>query len=459
MKNVKIGKKKLGVALYLLVVKLLYMASIAFLLPEKYEIWDYGKNIAWEYILIELPILFAAFLLGFRNYRGDRSLSVVSLLVATFAFIPANSGLSMSGQDPLYYLCVNLYFCILLAVLNHLSSRRRLAPSTGGIEVRSFFTGRKFMVLRLFSVCVCLATIVYVYQLNGLNLSIVSSEMYDTRANYASYIAENSGTLLSYFLLVLTGLTTWFLPLYLYVAIVRKKLLDVALALVTYAALYLMEMQKSTLLIVLVIFAIVYCERKNARRSICDYIMLFFVAMFTIILVEYALFGRKSWLFTMFVPRMFYMPTYLNGIYYDYFSQHSKMWFTRDVLLVSNILSKLIGALGSDSAVTAISKSFFKGYIPSPNTGFFAEAYAQLGYLGVVVFPFILGAIVSLIRKTASWYGKGIEVALSVRLVLLMLDTQMLAPARMVGILLFVAITYLLKLIDHTLKRRKPLGN
>lgn len=451
----KIERNKFLILLYLLVIKIMYMASITWLLPTRYEIWDYGKNVCWDYIFIEIPILFIAFLLGFRNYRGDSSLGLISLLICTLAYIPANSGLSLSGQDPVYYICVNLYFCILLAVLSRMQNAEDAteAMNQDSIEVENYFTDRKFMVLRLFMMCVCLVTIFYVYQLNGLNLNILTSVMYDTRADYASFIAERSGTLLSYFVLILMGITTWFLPLYLYIAVVKKKILDVMLALLTFVALFLMEMQKSTLLIIPVILAVVYCQRKTTRKNICTYIMMFFIVMFTFILGEYVLFGRKSVIFNTFVPRMFYMPTYLNNIYYNYYSEHSKMWFTRDVLLVSNILSKLVGPFGTGNAVTTISKSFFNGYIPSPNTGFFAEAYAQIGYLGIIVFPFIIGRIVKTIRKTASWYGKGIETVLAVRLVLLMLDTQMLAPSRMVGIVLFVLITYFLKSIDSSLVR------
>lgn len=43
-------------------------------------------------------------------------------------------------------------------------------------------------------------------------------------------------------------------------------------------------------------------------------------------------------------------------------------------------------------AVTVISENCFPG-IPSPNTGLFAEAFLQMGYWGIIVFPAIYAYI------------------------------------------------------------------
>lgn len=447
-----IEKKNLKLLLCFIAFKAIYMLCIDLMLPTRYEIWDYSKCVDWTYFLIELIPLLVAFFVGFMHYTGNNAFSVISLLVFVMAYIPANSGLSLSNQDRIYYCLVNLYFMILLAAFDHLA-QKYAGEIAESINLKNYFSGKKWIAFRAVMIVICLITILYVYQFNGLSMDILSSVMYDTRANYAEYIANRSGTILSYFVLFLMGITTWMLPLYLYVSIYNKKLIDLVLALVTYLALFLMEMQKSTLMLIPVIVGIAFCERRKNKQSICNYIMIFFFALFSAILIEYSFRGESS-IFKTLIPRVFYMPTYLNKIFYDFFSIHDKMWFTRDAFPLSNVLSKLIGEFGSASVVETISKNCFNGYIPSPNTGFFAEAYAQAGILGVLILPPLIAFLTRTINRSASWYGSGVQMTLAVRWVLLMLDTQILTASRVVGIILFVVVTWLLKNIEITAKLR-----
>lgn len=447
-----IEKKSLKILFCFIAIKVVYMLCIDLMLPTMYEIWDYSKYVDWTYSLVELIPLLVAFFIGFRHYTGNNAYNVISLLVFVMAYIPANSGLSLSNQNRIYYCLVNLYFIILLAAFDYLG-QKYADETTESIDVKNYFAGRKWIAFRAIMVVICLMTILYVYQFNGLNINILNSEMYETRANYAEYIANRSGTMLSYFVLVLMGIITWMLPLYLYVSIYNKKFIDLSLALVTYLALFLMEMQKSTLMLIPVIVGIAYCEKRKNKHSICNYIMIFFFALFSAILIEYY-FRGESGIFKMLIPRVFYMPTYLNKMYYDFFSIHDKMWFTRDAFPLSNVLSKLIGKFGSSNVVESISQNCFNGYIPSPNTGFFAEAYAQTGALGVLIFPPLIAFLTRIVNRSASWYGSGVQMTLAVRWVFLMLDTQILTASRVVGIILFVAVTWMLKNIEITAKLR-----
>lgn len=440
-----IYKDNLKILVYLILIKVLYMLSISLMLPDKYELWSYNKNVDWFYFVIELLVLIAVYILAFRHFDWDSMYALVILIIFVMAYIPANSGLSLSGQDVLYYVCVNIYFALLFAVLDSLEKHLQDEDEYNTFEEQSIlFDNRKLLLLRIFMLVICGITIYFVYQYNGLNFNILNSVMYDTRANYAEYIASRQGTFISYFALILMGITTWMLPLYLYLSLYYGKALDIIIALFTFLALYLMEMQKSTLMVIPLVLLILLCTKKKNRKGICFYVLNFFVLLFVAIFVEYFIRKGTSSIFNFLIPRMFYMPTYLSKIYYDYFSVNHKMWFTQDVFIVSNILSRLIGRFGSDSIVGTISNSFFKGLIPSPNTGFFAEAFAQVGYFGIVIFPLILGALTKLIYKTSKWYGEGVELTLGARWALLLLNTQVLTSTRMVSILMFVLITFFL---------------
>ena len=421
------------------------MICIDLMLPNRYELWSYNKNVDWYYSIFEVIILLLVFVVAFWHFDWESMYSLVILLIFLMAYVPANSGLSLSGQDLLYYFCVNLYFLFLFFVLDHIENKENQEEVMDTGDLGDYISEKGLTVLRILMITICIITIIYVYRYNGLDFSIFTSTMYETRANYAEYIAERSGTIISYFALILMGIVTWMLPLYLYISLDRVKIFDIVLAIITFLALFMMEMQKSTLMVIPLVLLVFICNKKNVKHSICNYVLWFFIILFCAILVEYFVRKGTSSIFDFLIPRMFYMPTYLNKIYYDYFSINSKIWFTRDAFPLSNILSRLIGQFGNYDIVTMISRGYFNGLIPSPNTGFFAEAFAQAGYLGILIFPPIIGALTKVMDKTAKWYGHGIELTIGARWALLLLNTQVLTTTRIIGIIMFVLITWFVR--------------
>ena len=448
----------------LLVVKILYMAVITFGLPDSYELWDFCKDINWYYLPIELVFFALASGIIYKECNTNNPYGLFSILTFIIAYIPANSCLSMSNYDFNYYLVLNIYFMVVFAVSRLLAVKYYNATRISSIHLnleenvnrvgipgnarltKYFRYGEKYrvMLIRSFMVLLCITIMLYVYSYNGIDIKVLFTSMYETRAEYSEYLADRTGSLISYLAMIIFGVATWGIPIYLFYSVVNNKIFDSCLSVLTYFCMYMMEMQKSTLMIIPVILMLTIWKKLKSKRTITDImikssVVLFIVSLFEIVICQ------DSIICNLIIRRMFYMPTYLSKIFYDYFSGNGSLWLTHDVFLLSNVLSKMFGSADTTSAIKTISESAFSGYIISPNTGFFAEAYLQFGYCGVIIHPVILGYLTYVLRKTSAWYTPGAELCVMMRWSLVVLNNQVLTSARLVGIIGFVMITIAIK--------------
>lgn len=454
-----ISKKQLKLFVLLVVIKILYEVCICIMLPERYLLWSFEKNINWDYLVWELPIFLLISLYYCQRYDDISSYSYITTLLFLFYFIPTNSALVLSGVDAGYYALSNLFAGLLIIVFaSSAQKEKRLteeALCSYGIDEEELFidnvlsSPKLWWVAKLFCILVCALTIVNVYLYNGLNFAGIFNEMYSVRAQYASHASDITGSLSSYLTLIITGLGGWFLPLYLYFSIKKGSILDIILSIFTIVANFTIEMQKSSLMIVLIVFGIIWLEKRNKLSTISDTVIKAFLLMLLLALIEFIIRG-DSFLFTVFIRRMLYIPAYMNQKYYDFFSINKKIFFTQDAFLIQNILQKLFGRAYTQSSVAVISMECFGGQLPSPNTGLFAEAYSQMGIFGLLVFPFLYRYITKKVIKLSSVYGRGATYIVGFRFVLVMTSVFVLTSSTFIGILLFIGLTFLIQMLVNS---------
>ena len=436
---------RIKIFIELIVLKFLYMISVKLMLPELYAIWSFDKNVDFYYSLFELIPYVLCLFTYLHFYRRNSAYCFFLTLLFVIFYIPANSGLSLSKNDVTYYCLINLYSLLIFTIVGLISKKEKNDESIDRFDVTHIYDSkRRVRVIRTMLVIVCVISIGFVYLYNGLDFSKVFSDMYSTRGDYAAYVTENTDSLLSYFLLLFAKMTQWLLPLGLYFAIVNKKPVDVFLCLFSFLALFTVSMEKSTLMIIGVVIFICWEEKRKDFDRLSEILIRVFLIFFAIIFVEYAI-KRESILFTLIVRRIFYMPTYLTKLYYDFFRENPKMWFTQDAFFIQNVLQRFFSRPYPTNATGVISRYYFDGLIPSPNTGLFAEAYGQMGIIGVFVFPFIVALIVRVMRRGTDWYGKGAVSVVMTRLCLQMVSVFTLPSSAFVGVLMVLGVTFLLK--------------
>ena len=91
-----IKKSALEIGIGFIVLKILYIITIALMLPDKYLIWSFDKKVDLTLILIELIPFTICLFLYLKLYEGHVFISFFSTIVFMMTFIPSNSVLSLS---------------------------------------------------------------------------------------------------------------------------------------------------------------------------------------------------------------------------------------------------------------------------------------------------------------------------------------------------------------------------
>ncbi|MGE9963657.1 hypothetical protein ACQRAW_02170 [Fusicatenibacter saccharivorans] len=445
-----IRKTNLSIGLMLCLIKAFYIINIVLMLPETYAIWDFEKNIVlWNLVYEIIPFLVGLIIL-LCSINDNSVLSTASIGFFILYFIPANSGMCLSNNDPGYYYLHNI-FCILCLWLfgrNIKNEKRNCHNDNFNIEL--VFENRKQIgIIRAWMIVFCFLCIIYVYLCNGLNFNIFFSEMYTVRADFADSVAQNTGTIFAYLVLIIRGTSGLFLTIYLYIAIIAKKPLDILICLFSFIALFTVSMEKSTLMLILMVVFFAYLEISGRTNKLCRSLVFAILALFVLPIIEYYIRG-ESLVFTMLIRRVFYIPQYMMHIHYDFFKTAEKFWFRQDAFLIQNILQLLFNKPYPYDATAIISQNCFNGLIPAPNSGGFAEAYSQMGALGTFVFPFIYSKLFVIMSKWASWYGEGAGRIIMLKLILSLISVHFLASSSLVGFVLFIGITYVIRNIYHS---------
>lgn len=436
----------------LLVIKILYICSVALMLPDDYLLWTYDKSIQVSNIIIEIVPFFICLLLliNYCKYNNIYSFFLVCFFV--LFYIPQNSTLSVNGYSPLYFILVNFFSALIIILIGKMSKKDNFRDTTTLSLRENIFSDRKlYTVLRIVLIVISIVSIFRTYLYNGLNISVLFSEMYETRADYADYAASITGSLASYVILFVTNIASWMVPIYLFFSLINKKTLDILLSLFTLLAIFTIEMQKSQLMIIVVVLFVFYTERRKKLNRICEIVLFGFLGIFIVSLIEYYVTGSST-VFNLIIRRMFYGGAYSTYKHYYFFMDNKKLMFSQDAFVIQNIVSKLWGRSYPISAVKVISENCYSGLLPSPNAGMFAETIAQLGVAGIFVFPLIYRLIVGKMKRAACVYGDDVAMIVMFMLILKFTNVYILASASMVGVVTFYFLAMAIKHLSFNLK-------
>ena len=427
----------------MLAIKLIYILTTSLMLPDINLLWPYDKNICLDNIVFELIPFLAAVLIYVYLYRRGNMYSYFTSVFFIIFFIPVNSSLSLSSYEPDYFILSNLFSILLLLILGNIaaedqSKNPQACVSGEQITENLLFSNPVYVwIFRGAMILVCILTLYYVYKYNGINFAILTSQMYSVRSDYAEYAVSIQGTTASYLTLIITGAGRWFLPVYLYFALTRKNAADTIICLFTIVANYTVEMQKSSLFIILVVLFVVRLKQTRKLHLAGEKWVGFFVILLAASCAEYAV-TKDSVIYQVIIRRLMYVPNYMTHTYYAFFKNNQKIWFTQDAFIIQWFMRAVLKRPYEGSTVQVISANCFSGLLPSPNTGIFAEAYAQMGIAGVFVFPIINGLVIRWIGESSRTFGEGIPLVVLSRMGFTFINNFTLASSILIGVCIFV---------------------
>ncbi len=215
----------------------------------------------------------------------------------------------------------------------------------------------------------------------------------------------------------------------------NKKYKHMAAVLLMHLILYLITAHKSFLFAPIVVLGCIFIANKNKLSSLS--------VIGATITVGVSLFISKlnisSWPLSLFVRRLFFVPAQNKFYYYDFFSQNDLLYFADGQ--IGSLFS--IQSPYDLNAAHLIGDVYYNNPLMAANTGYLADAYANLGFSGMLIFALIFTFILLIIDSIASNIDKGIVIGLVIMPMLTLNDGALLTSLSTHGLLLAIVTLYL----------------
>ena len=358
----------------------------------------YGLNpnpykIIIGYLFLGLSLCFVRKIL----YRTTLSSIIIFFLLFLY-YIPIVSIIGQCNLPYEFFFLVNLYWLNIIFFMNILYRK-----NIHGIvfKINWLKVNHAFLLLLVFSV-------ISTYLYNGLSINFEFNDVYEVReeslnVNYLLGLTKNA-------YVMFLG------PVFICFYLLKKEYLWALLAIILMLVLFSIGKDKAALFIILPVIFMSFFKRINFR-SIKLVVVLSLCLLMVLSYVEYKLYD-SHFICYFIVRRTFFEPSYMNYLYYDFFSETTKLYFTDHIFL----LSRLLPDIHPYGVLELISRKYFSGTMGSPNTGMFAEGYMQLGILGTIIYPLIFVYLLRFIDRITSYYPLLLKVATGVAIGLVLIN-------------------------------------
>jgi len=358
----------LSIILFSVITKIIYDIEVIQILPDSYfpgvsygKEFDTGKYVfGW--------ILFVLFLIPYSLcYRNISFSSVVIQTLFYINFMPVCSSFGINNTKIYYIVLYSIFWFVILVLFKIFEKKYLKIPKV------SIFKGYN-LIFSVILVIILLGIFLFTYSYNRLKVSFNLADVYLYREK-ATYIPAWIAWLKASFGAV-------FLPLLASVYIEKKKIFQFAIITYIEILLFSIGMDKSFLFnyFIGLSISIINFKRISARMIIP---LIIFIGNL-IALLEYFVFGTWAF-FMLLIRRIFYLPTWLNYLYIEYFVHNDNLLFTQGIFILSSLLPDIINA----PFISSISNYYFKGKITNPNTGMLAFDFMQINFGSAISLPFL----------------------------------------------------------------------
>jgi hypothetical protein len=361
-----------SIFLFALVLSLIYAQYIALW----YDYQGFALSLSLENVLLSvILIIITVYFMPVATYRASDILVQIWYLIG---YIPILLFFMLNGEEIDYVIFVSICFGILIFF-----QRKSFIFKIPNLK-QAYLGYLLILFILVYTYGVLISSHGFVF-----NLSIL--DVYDIRSEYVGFASVYP--FLSYFV-VWQGYVIN--PMLLSICLKHKKYLLSALVLLLFFLLFSITGFKNLLtgafFVVLILF---FIKRQNSLSLLASGLSLLVVG--SGVITEFS--GRVE-LVSIAVRRLFFLPARLNFIYYEYFSVNQK------TNLGYSVFSSFVD-YPYDLPPSGIIASYLD---PSKNSGanagFLADAYANFGFMGMVIFTLILAIMLRImdsISKGRDW--------------------------------------------------------
>lgn len=372
----KINKELLIKFGLILVFKFLLEISYVFVVRK---VWpDYGFPLIINYLkLLESYVILTIIFFIAPNKENKPSTIIITILYL-ITIIPLLSLYALEDESRIYMYLVATGFSLTIIII-------RFLPQIKLIRIKN---GRLFLFI--FITFITILTYALMIKDNGIpNLIALNIlRVYEIRGNiYFSF---------SFITYLLNWQTTVINPFLIGLFYVKKHYKKMFLVIIMQIFLYLQTGHKTFLFSIPLIIGTIYLIRK---KQFTNLLIKGFLGLTVICLISGMLFYNYIKNINIIVPsalftfRLLFLPAEIQFNYYDFFSNNPLMYFAESQI------GKLFGTLSPYNMPSAnlISDVYFNKPGMSSNTAYLADAYMNLGVIGVILYSMLLGLLIKII--------------------------------------------------------------
>ncbi|MFA7688878.1 MAG: hypothetical protein WCX96_02170 [Bacilli bacterium] len=236
-------------------------------------------------------------------------------------------------------------------------------------------------------------------------------------------------------------------PFLLTTSYIERDKKKVAVSIFLQLFLYLITAHKTFLFIPIAILIIMKVTESNLLLAVMTFLS--FIGSGISYLV-YNIFGNIT-IPSLFIRRFLFVPAKLKFNYYDFFSQNKFLYFSEGV----------IGKVFGIKSVYEIKIPNLIGYLYGnsietwANTGYLADAYSNMGILGMLIMTLLFVLILIMINSLGNKISKELVIGLSLFSMLSLNDGALLTSLLTGGLLLLLLLLYLYSNNSNNLKDNK----
>ncbi len=353
---------KIRLLLYFLIYKITIELIYVFAINPLYGYTKLELHVDW-FKAIESYICLMILIVFFPKNKKIPSFSLYVIL-CIFIYIPLGSYMWLSGQSSIYYFTVVIGFIIISMFIK---------MKKVYIISKFQYSNNLFYLLYLFYFII---TVYLIFIRGGIDLRAVSlEEIYSLRSE--QNIDGINGYLLNWSAKVFCP---FFIAFYLY----KKKYSLVILTVFLQLIMFLSYGYKAYLFSVIMLAFVLIGKRKNNFEKNFSLGVSFSIITSYIV---YVLFTSTTLINTI-AFRLIFVPVQIQYQYFDYFSKFEKMNFSQ------SIIGKLFNVEDDyHQPISFVISMYYQGVISNSNTGIFSDAFANGGFVLMIIYSMIVGCI------------------------------------------------------------------
>ena len=425
------GKKANGIIAYfffVIVYKALLDWSYSRVMSVAFGYMGFAHNFSLGYSLASWFVVFCFSVLSYscyRNHEGRVSNEILYILFL-ISVVPFTSMMAYGQFSGAFIVCCLIYW-LSFFLFHRLFLRKKGKKKITFLKSRRI-VGEQAVVMITLVLCLVVVYVSGRYAHFRFNFNL--NDVYDIRYEARGYnLPKPLEYLYSWSKVCIAVFLAYFIR--------RKKWLYVAICIIVQMLSFGIEGSKFVFFLTICVVVIGFLPSLNLT-NINKWIIIGVCGFIALGAALYLIAGNTM-IFYMFVRRVMFLPLRLEECYYDFFTKNVPDYFRGSFLRY----------LGFSTPYPALSRIIGNLYFGAPNmnanNGLLSDAFANLGYSGIILMPLLITYVLDILDNSAQGLDARIYISTSLYIALSLTNSFFFTVLLTHGLLVVIVILALMK--------------